>query len=186
MRVFFPLVALCLLASACDSTPDPRQTNFIVKKDYVTARYDDKSGRLKKLEVDLNKNGVMDTWQYMDGTRVDRIEIDKDENGKIERWEHYKDGKLESVGSSSRGDGVEDEWAFPGPTGILLRVEADTDRDGKVDKWSTYEPSSQAGVAPVLRSVDLDPDANGRPTHRLLYRADGSFERSEMMNNSAK
>jgi hypothetical protein len=28
----------------------------------------------------------------------------------------------------------------------------------------------------------MDPDSIGRPTRKLLYRADGSFERSEIIN----
>jgi hypothetical protein len=172
---------LCALLAACNSTPDPRQTNFRVERPNVKAQYDEKSGHLTRLEVDTNKNGVTDTWTYMDGTRIDRIEIDKDENGRIERWEHYLDNKLSKVGSSTRGDGVEDEWAFQGAAGVLERVETDTDRDGHVDKWEAYEAPQIAGGQPVLRAVSLDPDSTGRPTRRLLYRADGTFDRSETL-----
>src|SRR4051812_21228768 len=187
MRFLFPLiVGLSLVSVACDSPPDPRRTNFVVKRDNVTARYDDKNGRLTRLEVDMNKNGVIDSWTYMDGTRIDRIEIDRDEDGKIDRWEHYKDGKLESVGSSTRGDGVEDEWAYQGPGGYLARIETDTDRDGKIDKWQGYDPPPAPGAPPALRSVSLDPDQAGRPTLRLLYKPDGSFDRTEHLAPSGR
>jgi hypothetical protein len=179
------LLVFCASLAACNSTPDPRQTNFKVDKGFAKAQYDEKTGRLKRLEVDTNKNGVIDTWTYMDGTRIDRIEIDKDENGKIDRWEYYVDGKLSKVGTSSRGDGVQDEWAFQGPQGYLERVETDTDRDGKVDKWEEFEPPQKPGGPLFLRSVSTDPDSSGRPTRRLLYRADGSFERSEILTNKA-
>src|SRR6266699_100251 len=138
MRPLIPLVSLCLLAIACDSPPDPRLTNFKVDRNGVKAEYSPKTGRLQRLEEDLNKNGKIDTWTYMDGTKIDRIEMDRDEDGKIDRWEHYVDNKLFKVGTSSRGDGVEDEWAFQGPQGYLERVEADTDLDGKVVKWENY------------------------------------------------
>lgn len=145
----------------------------------VKAEYDSKSGHLKRLEVDTNKNGRVDSWTYQDGARVDRIEIDRDEDGKIDRWEHYVDGKLNSVGTSTRGDGVEDEWAYQSAGGYLERIETDTDRDGKIDKWQAYDPPVKPGGSPVLRSVSMNPDAAGRPTLRLYYRADGSFERTE-------
>ena len=186
MRPLIPLVFLCALAVACDSPPDPRRTDFKVERGGVKAEYSPKTGRLQRLEVDTNKNGKIDSWTFQDGTKLERIEIDKDENGKIDRWEHYVNNKVVKIGSSSRGDGVEDEWAFPGPNGALDRVEADTDRDGRIDKWENYEPSPKPGGAPVLRSVSTDPDSSGRPTRRLLYRADGSFERSETLNNSGK
>src|SRR4051794_12965251 len=147
MRALRPLavalvLSLALASAACDSPPDPRRTNFIVDKGNVKAQYDPKNGHLKKLDVDTNKNGKIDSWTYMDGTRIDRIEIDRDEDGTIDRWEHYKDGKLESVGTSTKGDGVEDEWAYPraGDPLVLARVETDTDRDGKIDKWQVYDP----------------------------------------------
>jgi hypothetical protein len=185
VRRYRSLLLLCVLCGACDSTPDPRQTNFRVDRGGVKAQYDPKSGRLTRLEVDTNKNGVIDTWTYQDGTRIDRIEIDKDENGKIDRWEHYVDGKLASVGTSTRGDGVEDEWAFQRADGSLERVETDTDRDGRVDKWEDFAAPQTPGGRPILRTVSMDPDSSGRPTRRLHYRADGSFERSETLTNKA-
>ena len=181
----WPLLLLAVLC-ACQSEPDPRKTNFVVDKGSVKARYDPGTGALKKLEVDTNKNGRIDSYTYMDGTRIDRIEIDRDEDGKIDRWEHYKEGKLESVGSSSRGDGVEDEWAYQRPDGTLMRVESDTDRDGKIDKWQDFDPPPTPGGLPVLRSVGTDPGHTGQPTERLLYHPDGSFDRTEHLTPSGR
>lgn len=184
MRQRWALLLACALG-ACQSPPDPGRTNYVVDKGSFKARYDPATGHLKRLEVDTNKNGVIDAWTYQDGTRIDRIEIDKDENGKIDRWEHYVDGKLASVGTSTRGDGVEDEWAFQRADGSLERVETDTDRDGRVDKWEAFEAPPAPGGRPILRTVSMDPDSSGRPTRRLYYRADGSFERSETLTNKA-
>jgi hypothetical protein len=185
VRAQWPLILVCALC-ACHSSPDPRDTNFVVDKGNVKAHYDPKSGRLRKMEADTNKNGRFDTYSYMDGTRIDRIEIDRDEDGKIDRWEHYKDGKLESVGSSTRGDGVEDEWAYQGPSGALARIETDTDRDGKIDKWQVFDPPLRPGGPAILRSVSSEPDRNGQPTLRLLYHADGSFDHVEHLTPSGR
>lgn len=186
MRCRWPLLILCIFQGACNPTPDPRLSNFRVEKKNVTAQYNPNTGRLNRLEVDTNKNGRIDSWTYMDGTRIDRIEIDKDENGLIDRWEHYTGNKLARVGTSTRGDGVEDEWAFQGAGGFLERIETDTDRDGRIDKWQDYAPPRAPGGAPVLRAVSMDPDASGKPTRRLLYRADGSFDRAETLTNSSR
>jgi hypothetical protein len=183
MRCHWSLLLLCALPLACDSTPDPRLTNFRVDKGNVKAEYDPKTGRLKRLDVDTNNKGKINTWTYMDGTRIDRIEIDRDGDGKIDRWEHYVGNKLSKVGTSSRGDGVEDEWAFQSPQGFLEHVETDTNRDGHVDKWEYFDPPQRPGGPPILRSVLMDPDSSWRPSLRLLYRADGSFERSETILN---
>ena len=66
-------------------------------------------------------------------------------------------------------------------SGFVERVESDTNRDGRIDKWESYEASTRPGAS-FLRSVSMDPDSSGRPTRRLFYRPDGSFDRSETIN----
>jgi hypothetical protein len=168
--------------AACDSTPDPRRTNFRVERDNVVAKYDEKTGRLTTLEVDTNKDGKTDTWTYAEGTRIDRIEIDRDWDGTIDRWEYYGPGNaITKVGSSARGDGSVDEWAFQRSDGSLERVETDTDRDGAVDKWEAFDAPPSPGAAPILRAVARDTRKLGQPTERLLYGTDGRFERAETL-----
>ena len=154
--------------------------------------YDKQTGRLQLLKYDSNGNGKVDTWSYMDGTRVLRIEIDKDEDGKVDRWEYY-DGnqKLEKTGTSRANDGKEDAWLYTGPDGsivrvefstkrdgkatrteyyekdALLRAEEDSDDDGKIDKWETYEGGRLAVAA-------FDTMHRGTPDRRLIHGADGS------------
>src|SRR5438128_152300 len=94
------------------------------------AEYDEQTGRLRKLEVDSNKNGKSDTVSYMEGARIVRVELDLDENGKTERWDFYQsDGALEKVGFSRLNDGVMDAQAFYQPVGVLARMEVSTKRD---------------------------------------------------------
>src|SRR5205814_664191 len=57
-------------------------------------------------------------------------------------------------------------------SGRLTRVEEDTDGDGKVDKWETYRGGTLASMA-------LDTSGRGTPDRKLLYKADGSFDRME-------
>lgn len=180
------LLVFCIAigGTACNEPPDPRLSNFRVERGNVVAQYDEKTGRMKRLEVDTNKNGKTDTWTYMDGTRIDRIEIDRDEDGRIERWEYYANNKLERVGSSARGDGIVDEWAFEAPGGGVARVETDIDRDGRIDKWEFFDQPTRPGGSPTLRAVAMDPDAAGRPTRRLIYNARGEFERVEKIDSA--
>jgi hypothetical protein len=180
----FELVVLTVLNFAlvgCGAPPDPRRTNFRVQRDNVAAQYDDKTGRLKRLEVDTNKDGSYDTWTYAEGTRIDRIEIDRDFNGVVDRWEYYVDNKVAKVGTSSRGDGVADEWAFSDASGLLHRIEVDSDRDGQVDKWQRFAPPAVVGGTPVLIAVELDTEKRGLPTERLMYRIDGTLDRVEKL-----
>ncbi len=150
--------------------------------------YDPATGKLTRLTADLDKNGTIDTYTYMDGTRVLRSEIDADEDGRIEKWEfHGEDGKVTHVAVSREKNGKPDTWIYPGADGqiaralisseqdeskidrwewyegeILVRAEEDASGDGKVDKWETYRSE-------VLETVMLDEDYDGSPDRRLTY-----------------
>jgi len=154
--------------------------------------YDQQTGRLQLLRYDSDGDGKIDTWSYMDGTRVLRIEIDKDEDGKLDRWEYYgPDQKIEKVGSSRANDGKVDTWSYPGPDGsiarvevstrhdgemnrteyyekgVLVRAEEDSDGDGKPDKWESYDGGRMASVA-------FDTSHRGTPDRRLVYGSQGT------------
>ena len=162
-------ISFCLAAVGCDAPPDPRRTNFRVERGNVAAQYDDKTGRLKKLEVDTDKNGKTDTLD-VHGRHPNRPHRDRPRRERKSRpVEYYADKKLEKVGTSTRGDGVVDEWAFQGTDGVLARVETDTDRDGRIDKWESFDPPRVPGGPAILRAVAIDPDDAGQPRRRLLY-----------------
>jgi hypothetical protein len=178
---FLTLSLAGVVAGACHPPPeDPRRTGFRLEREGAAAQYDEQTGRLTRLELDTTRDGRIDTVTYMDGTRVERIEIDRDGDGLVDRWEYYDGGTtLVRVGTSSLGDGRVDEWSYPDVSGHLSRIERDTTRDGRVDKWEHYEPPLVPGGPPVLRVVELDVEGIGRPTRRLRYHADGSFDRVE-------
>ncbi|MDO8632385.1 MAG: hypothetical protein Q7R41_18030, partial [Phycisphaerales bacterium] len=109
--------------------------------------YDKLTGKLQLLKYDSNRDGNVDTWSYMDGTRVLRIEIDKDEDGKLDRWEYYDAAqKLEKAGMSRANDGKEDAWMYTGPDGSIARIDVSTKRDGKVTRTEHYEKDALVGA----------------------------------------
>lgn len=177
VHVFLTLLVL----SACSQPPDPRRTNFEVRGKDAVAKFDPKTGRLKRVDIDQDKNGRMDSFSYWDATRLIRIELDRDEDGKIDRWEHYSGQKLDRVGASTRDDEVEDSWTYPDERGFLARVETDTDRDGAIDKREIFVPRPEAPDGRVLSVVELEIDKTGAPGRRLYYRPDGSFEKSQVL-----
>ena len=175
-------LAACVLgvSIACSEPPDPRRTNFeIIGKEGV-AKYDPKTGRLLRIDIDQDKDGRIETFSYWDAARVLRIEIDSDNDGRIDRWEHYDAHNiLTRVGSSHHDDGIEDTWAYPDRTGALERVDSDADRDGVVDKRETFTASGPASR--VLSVVELDLDQSGQAGRRLVYGPDGTFRRVEVL-----
>jgi hypothetical protein len=164
----------------------------------VHAVYDKATGRLQQLTYDSNGNGKIDTWSYMDGTRVLRIEIDKDEDGKIDRWEYYgPDQKLEKVGFSRANDGKPDAWAYQGADGQVAKIEISTKRDGRIDRTEFYEKGALARAEEdtdgdlrvdkwetwqdgALTMVALDTSRRGTPDRRLVYGPGGALVRLEV------
>jgi hypothetical protein len=184
MRTTFGLAVVCtaLLFSACS---DPERERI---KQTTKPTYDKTTGKLTELTYDRNKNGRIDTWTDMDGTRPLRSRIDLDEDGTIDRWEYYGDkGELLKVGFSRKKDGKPDAWAYSDANGKVERVEIssiadehkidrwehydanglvsaeeDTNGDGRVDKWETY-------AAGALRTAAFDENGDGNPDRRLTY-----------------
>lgn len=161
--------------------------------------YDDFSGRLIQLTADQNGDGRTDQWTYLDGVRPIRGEADTDGDGRIDRWEYFDIASgLTRVGTSSRGDGVEDTWTYPTPSRdgesivvtsrhrdrvfdhrqfflgqALVRIEDDTNSDGRIDQWERYEGS-------VLREAAFDTSlSRGRADRRALYDENGRFSHLE-------
>lgn len=134
------------------------------------ATYDPASGKLTELTFDANKNGRIDTWTEMDGTRPLRSRIDSNEDGQVDRWEYYDaSGKLTKVGFSRRAGDTPDAWAFAGRDGGIERIEISSAADpARIDRWEFYDPSSAAGGSlpdnpGTLLRVESDTNADGRP-----------------------
>jgi len=190
---WLPAVAVaCIVASGC-SDPDRDRLKQTTK-----ATYDQSTGRLKELTYDANKNGRIDTWTDMDGTRPLRARIDRNEDGKLDRWEYYDEkGQLAKVGFSRSDDGTPDAWAFAGQDGKVVRIEISSVKDEtKIDRWERYEPrgDSPEGVGALLaadedtnhdgtrdkwetyeggalKTAAFDENHDGRPDRRLTYAA---------------
>ena len=175
-----------LVLPGCSASPEGGAAAAGVK-----ATYSKSSGKLELITYDTNKDGKVDAWSRMDGTRLVSMEIDRDFDGVVDRWEHYSsDGALEKVGFSRASDGKADAWAYQGADGQIARIEVSTGRDGKVDRLEFYEAGrlvraeadADGNTKPdkwetyrdgALTSVELDTDRDGRPDRRLTYGADG-------------
>ncbi len=151
--------------------------------------YDNATGRLKELTFDANKNGRIDTWTEMDGSRPLRSRVDDNEDGRPDRWEYYDDkGKLSKVGFSRRADGTPDAWAYSTPDGRIDRIEVSSARDERrIDRWEFYEGfaphliAEGGAVGPLLR-VEEDTNGDGRPDKWEQY-AGGVLSTAEFDEN---
>jgi hypothetical protein len=190
------LSAVCALA--CRQTPPPAAASA---KANIRPTYDTSTGTLKELQADSDGDGVVDTWGYMDGSRVVRVEVDENGDRIVDRWEYHKsqtglpekarplgqlprsvelrrggvespDKTIERIERATRRDGVVSRWEYF-ENGFLVRVEEDKNGDGKIDKWETYSDGSLATMA-------IDTVHRGKPDRRLIYRQDGTLDRIEI------
>lgn len=181
-------MAVMIGLSGANCTPRAPATRVVPSYDIFTSR-------LIQLSADLNGDGRLDQWTYMDGNRPLRGEADTDADGRVDRWEYF-DGQasLVRVGTSSMADGVEDTWTSPASPngesqvarsrhrdravdrrevvleGVVLRAEDDTNADGRPDKWDIHEGG-------VIREARFDTTlSRGRANRRLVYDGQGQLE----------
>jgi hypothetical protein len=160
----------------------------------VAPVYDARSGQMRALNYDGDRDGRTDAVGEVEGTRIVRVLVDDNQDGKPDRWEYYgPDQQIQKVGFSTAGDGRENAWSYPAADGSIARVETaqrsdgkvsriehfehdqlvraeeDADGDGRPDRWETYASGR-------LVSVAFDDDHRGRATRRITYRGNGASE----------
>lgn len=175
------VVTAGLALALCGCQASGPEDRLVIDKPGLKARYSRETGKLQRLEVDTNHNGRIDMFSSMDGTAIVLIEIDRDEDGTIDRWEHYDhdNTKVVSVGTSSRGDGVEDTITWPPDAHGDVRVEIDADRNGQVDRREILRTDTQGRS--YLAVVETEFDATGAPGFRMSYGPGGVFLKSERL-----
>ena len=163
-----------LLAHGC---VDPERERL---KNTTRALYDKVTGKLTELTYDANKNGRIDTWTEMDGTRPLRSRIDANEDGRVDRWEYYDQaGRLSRVGFSRSLKDQPDAWAYSTrrAASIGSRCRRPRTRHGS-NRWEFYDTNpGPDGAGPLLR-VEEDTNHDGRPDKWERY-AEGTVETAE-------
>jgi hypothetical protein len=152
-------ILMAVAATACTDAEKERLIRTTVPT------YDKATGKLTQLTYDANRDGRVDTWTSMDGTRPLVSRIDRNEDGRADRWEYYDgSGALTKVGFSRKDDDQVDAWAFPGPDGQVERIESSsTGSETRIDRREYYVPSrAGAGGQPTLARVEIDADDDGR------------------------
>jgi hypothetical protein len=113
--------------------------------------YFDETGAIKRDEIDLDYDGVIDIISYYANGKVVKQELDTNSNGVVDRVRFLEDGVPTRVEGDTNGDGKVDYWEYY-DAGKLIRVGMDTDGDGRADTWNRDEatpPEAGASVAPA-------------------------------------
>jgi 5-hydroxyisourate hydrolase-like protein (transthyretin family) len=139
----------------------------------------DADGGLLLLEVDSNKDGVMDRFQHYKGPELTRVEGDLDHDGLVDIKDYYEKGRRYrqeqldrrgrirqralfdeddnplTVARDTTTDGrLDTEWQYK--AGEIVTARRDADGDGQTDIWNAYDAGK-----PVSTRVDHDGD--GQP-----------------------
>jgi hypothetical protein len=125
--------------------------------------------------IDLNFDGVPDTYVYFEGDgsvrrrendydrdgRVDEISIFKSGvlqqkqratmlSNKVDTWEFYAAGKLARSERDSNGDSIIDQW-WEYPTAGCPVIHADVNNDGRPDPGASVDYCKETGYVPPER-----------------------------------
>jgi hypothetical protein len=188
--------------SACRQAPPPAAAPA-----KITPTYDSSTGTLKELAADSDGDGVVDTWGYMDGTRVVRVEVDENGDRVVDRWEFHRApaGRAGQAGQAGQVGQVRQvpravelrRGGVESPDKTIERIERATRRDGVVSRWEYFEngflvrvEEDKNGDGKIdkwetysdgsLATMAIDTVHRGKPDRRLVYRPDGTLDRIEV------
>ncbi len=129
-----------------DANGDGKPDIFIVRE----------GGREVCRAVDLNFDGVIDTYSYFDSAgQLRRRENDYDKDGQIDEISTFKGGQITEKDQSTALAKKLDTWDFY-QAGMLMRTERDSNGDGIIDQWWEYPK-------PGCPLIHADMNNDGRP-----------------------
>lgn len=94
----------------------------------------DDDGQMKRDEVDLDFDGHIDVVSHWSAGKVFKQELDQNSDGYVDTIRHFKDGKIFKTEGDMDQNGHIDYWEYY-DGGQLLRIGYDRDGDGKADEW---------------------------------------------------
>jgi len=160
-----------------DANNDGRPDIFIVRSGNVEAcravdlnfdgvidaySYMDESGRLRRREYDYDKDGLVDEIATYQGGVIKEKDQATSLSRKLDTWDFYQNGALVRTERDSNGDGIIDQWWEYTKAGCPM-IHSDVNNDGKPDPGATVDYCKETGYVPPERQAPAatqSPDFN--------------------------
>jgi hypothetical protein len=95
----------------------------------------DEQGAIKRDELDLDYDGLIDIISLYASGKVVKQELDTNSDRRVDRVRVLADNLPTRVEGDTNADGKVDYWEFY-DGGRLIRVGMDVDKDGRADVWN--------------------------------------------------
>ncbi len=93
----------------------------------------DKKGRLIRLEIDGNADGIMDRFQYYEGDVIKEVERDRNYDRQIDTWDFFEQGKRIRHERAATDTGRLEQIIVFDAQERPLEIKRDTTLDGRFD-----------------------------------------------------
>jgi hypothetical protein len=124
--------------------------------------YSDGSGRLRRREYDFDRDGQIDEIQTLQGGVLTESDRATSMARRLDTWEFYQNGVVTRSERDSNGDGIIDQWWEYTKPGCPM-IHADVNNDGKPDPGATVDYCKETGYVPPERqgpAATQSPDFN--------------------------
>jgi hypothetical protein len=108
--------------------------------------YFDEQGAIKRDELDLDYDGLIDIISLYAAGKVVKQELDTNSDHRVDRVRVLVDNVPTRVEGDTNADGKVDYWEFY-EGGRLVRVGMDVDKDGRADVWNRDDAEPPADAA---------------------------------------
>lgn len=112
--------------------------------------YTDSSGRLRRREYDFDRDGQIDEIQTFQGGVLTASDRATSMARRLDTWEFYQNGVVTRSERDSNGDGIIDQWWEYTKPGCPM-IHADVNNDGKPDPGATVDYCKETGYVPPER-----------------------------------
>jgi hypothetical protein len=151
-----PIIVYCFFFFGLVASP------FVCVESFGAERNAAKPSLANVIESDINNDGNIDGWSYVNDGYIERQEIDMNFDGKIDSVFMYENnGSVKEEILDTNYDGKMDNWRYYNG-GEVVQDSIDSDYDGKIDVWFYIDRGR-------VYKMEEDTTGDGSPDRTVKY-----------------